>query len=187
NLRPKRRTMLPTSRASTEHAQTARNSRTSSWIHSNKSICRILIVGTLAMLANESVARCCTGLRRDKIRPPLRSLSVRRLTESFKQRDPIRWRLGVCAAIAMALLALVPQFHLWASRGKDWQGTFVSFDFDEVVYASYLNALTSGRPRRNDPYTGRDDAPNQPQPESLYSIQFVPAYVLAMPARAVGL
>ena len=139
------------------------------------------------MLANESVARCCTGLRRDKIRPPLRSLGVRRLTESFKQGDPIRWRLGVCAAIAMALLALVPQFHLWASRGKDWQGTFVSFDFDEVVYASYLNALTSGRPRRNDPYTGRDDAPNQPQPESLYSIQFVPAYVLAMPARALGL
>ena len=87
----------------------------------------------------------------------------------------------------MALLALVPQFHLWASRGNEWQGTFVSFDFDEVVYASYLNALISGRPRRNDPYTGRDDVQNQPQPESLYSIQFVPAYVLAMPARVFSL
>ena len=139
------------------------------------------------MPANESVARCCTGLHRDKIRTPLRSVNVRRLTESPKQRDPIRWRLGVYAAIAMAFLALLPQFHLWASRGNEWQGTFVSFDFDEVAYASYLNALISGRPRHNDPYSGRDDALNQPQSESLYSIQFVPAYVLALPARAFGL
>lgn len=87
----------------------------------------------------------------------------------------------------MAFLALLPQLHLWAVRGSDWQGTYVSFDFDEVAYSSYLNALISGRPRRNDPYTGRDDAPDRPQPESSHSIQFVPAYAAALPARALGL
>ena len=87
----------------------------------------------------------------------------------------------------MAFLALLPQLYLWAVRGSDWQGSYVTFDFDEVAYSSYLNALISGRPRRNDPYTGRDDAPGQPQPESLHSIQLVPAYALALPARALGL
>jgi hypothetical protein len=47
--------------------------------------------------------------------------------------------------------------------------------------------LIEGRPRRNDPYTGHDDSPGQPQPESLFSIQFVPAYMIALPARALGL
>lgn len=87
----------------------------------------------------------------------------------------------------MAFLAMLPQLHLWAVRGSDWQGSYVSFDFDEVAYSSYLNALISGRPRRNDPYTGRDDAPDNPQPESSHSIQFLPAYALALPARALGL
>lgn len=110
------------------------------------------------------------------------------MSESSSQRaNPIKWRLGIYAALAMAFLALLPQLHLWAVRGSDWQGTYVSFDFDEVVYSSYLNALISGRPRRNDPYSGRDDAPGRPQPESLHSIQFVPAYAAALPARALGL
>ncbi|MGI8918732.1 MAG: hypothetical protein ACR2H6_09025 [Pyrinomonadaceae bacterium] len=86
----------------------------------------------------------------------------------------------------MVCLALLPQFHLWVIRGDDWQGTFVSFDFDEVAYASYLNALIDGRPRRNDPYTGRDDSPQQPRAESLHSIQFLAAYAAALPARALG-
>ncbi len=102
-------------------------------------------------------------------------------------QQAIRWRLGLCAGLALAVLALVPQFHLWAVRGATWQGSYVSFDFDEVAYASYLNALIAGRPRRNDPYTGRADAPGAPQPESLFSIQCLPAYALALPARALGL
>jgi hypothetical protein len=36
-------------------------------------------------------------------------------------------------------------------------------------------------------YTGRDDVPGSPQPESLFSIQFVPAYLIATPARLFGL
>jgi len=102
-------------------------------------------------------------------------------------RRPIQWRLGIIAAIAMTLLALLPQFQLIAQRGNSWQGTYVSFDFDEVAYASYLNALIEGRPRRNDPYTGRTDNADQALPESLHSIQFVAAYALALPARALGL
>lgn len=100
---------------------------------------------------------------------------------------PIHWRFGLIAAMAMTVLALVPQFHLWAVRSSDWQGTYASFDFDEVAYASYLNALIDGRPRRNDPYTGRNDTAQQALPESLHSIQFLPAYALALPARAFGL
>ena len=30
-------------------------------------------------------------------------------------------------------------------------------------------------------------APDQPQPESLFSIQFVPAYLIAVPARLLGI
>lgn len=87
----------------------------------------------------------------------------------------------------MAFLSLIPQLHLWIVRGNDWQGTYASFDFDEVAYSSYLSSLIAGRPRRNDPYTGRDDEPGKPQPESFYSIQFVPAYTAAIPARLFGL
>ena len=101
------------------------------------------------------------------------------MSELPSQRGWMRWRLGVLAAVAMVCLALLPQFHLWANRGDDWQGTFVSFDFDEVAYASYLNALIDGRPRRNDPYTGRDDTLQQPRAESLHSIQFIAAYAIA--------
>ncbi|HYX40218.1 MAG TPA: hypothetical protein VE821_00905, partial [Pyrinomonadaceae bacterium] len=59
---------------------------------------------------------------------------------------------------------------------------------DEPVYAAYLNALIAGRPRRNNPLTNRDTEPDgQPLAESYFSIQFVPAYMLALPARALGL
>jgi hypothetical protein len=99
-----------------------------------------------------------------------------------------RWRFGIFAAIAFALLALYPQVALILERGKDWNGSYAYFSQDEIAYSAYVNALIDGRPRRNDPYTGRDDAPGaQPQPESLFSIQFIPAYFIALPARALGL
>src|SRR5205807_2875695 len=49
--------------------------------------------------------------------------------------------------------------------------------------SAYITVLISGRPRRSDPHTGRDEAPGKPQPESLFSIQFLPAYAIALPAR----
>lgn len=85
------------------------------------------------------------------------------------------------------LLALYPQLHLWYVRSHDWSGAYALIDTDEVAYSAYLNALIDGRPRRSDPYTGRDDRAGAPQAESLFSIQFVPAYALALPAKALGL
>ena len=95
----------------------------------------------------------------------------------------IRWRLGLAAAGALALVALVPQFHLWAVRGRAWQGAYASVHPDETAYCTYINGLILGRPRRSDAYAGLDDRLGTPQPESLFSIQFLPAYVVALPAR----
>lgn len=97
-----------------------------------------------------------------------------------------RWRWGVLAAIMMALVALIPQAHLCRARGRGWQGAYAYFYSDEPAYAAYVNALIDGRPRRTDPYTGSDDQTNAPLAESLFSIQFFPAYLLALPARALG-
>lgn len=84
------------------------------------------------------------------------------------------------------LLALYPQLSFRLARGHEWNGMHAYAHGDEVVYAAYLNALTDGRPRRSDPYTGRDDAPAAPQAESYFSIQFIPPYALALAARLVG-
>ncbi len=98
-----------------------------------------------------------------------------------------KWKWGIWAALAITLLSVYPQLVMWGVRGQQWNGSFAEGDADEWVYAAYVQALIDGRPRRNDPYTGRDDQPEHPQPESLFSIQFVPAYLLAVPARLLGL
>lgn len=99
----------------------------------------------------------------------------------------LRWRLGVLAGVAMMILSLYPQINLWAVRGHDWNGAYAYNDIDEVAYAAYLQALIDGRPRRNDPFTARDDAPGAKQPESLFSIQFIPPYAIALLSRTFGL
>ncbi len=100
----------------------------------------------------------------------------------------IHWRLGLLAALAVTLISLYPQAKFWAARGPDWQGSYAVSQADEPLYAAYLNALIQGRPRRNNPLNNRDLTPaGQPLPESYCSIQFVPAYMLALPARALGL
>ena len=97
------------------------------------------------------------------------------------------WKAGILAACAMVLLALVPQLTLWQSLGKNWNGYYAGIaSGDEYAYSAYVNALIEGRPRRNDPYTGRDYEASSPQPESIFSVQFVPAYAVAIPARALG-
>jgi hypothetical protein len=107
--------------------------------------------------------------------------------QTQSKRTKLRWRLGALAGLAMAVLGVYPQLNLWALRGADWNGAYAYNDIDEVAYASYLQALIDGRPRRNDPFTGRDDSAETPQPESLFSIQFLPPYAIALAARAVGL
>ncbi len=97
------------------------------------------------------------------------------------------WKFAVWGALALTLLALCPQFLMWGSRRAQWNGSYAEFHGDEWVYSAYVQALIDGRPRRNDPYTGRDDRPDNPQPESLFSIQFLPAYTIAIPARLLGI
>jgi hypothetical protein len=99
----------------------------------------------------------------------------------------LRWRFGLAAAFFLVIFSLYPQLKLWYVRGGEWQGNYAYNDIDEVAYAAYVKALIDGRPRINDPYTGRDDSAENPQPESLFSIQFVAPYTLAIPARLLGI
>jgi hypothetical protein len=98
----------------------------------------------------------------------------------------IAWKWGIYAALGIMMLALWPQINMWIARGGRWQGSYVAVQGDEVAYSAYINALIEGRPRRNDPYTGRAENPAQPLPESLFSVQFIPAYAIALPARLLG-
>lgn len=100
----------------------------------------------------------------------------------------LSWFLAIAAGVILGLLALYPQYNLkYNLRGEDFNGAFASADLDEMAYASYLQALIDGRPRKNDPYTGRDHSPETPEFESIFSIQFFPAYLAAIPARILGL
>jgi hypothetical protein len=97
------------------------------------------------------------------------------------------WKFAVWGALTIALLSLCPQLLMWGSRSGQWNGSYAELHGDEWVYSAYVQALIDGRPRRNDSYTGRDDRPDNPQPESLFSIQFLPAYMIAIPARLLGI
>jgi hypothetical protein len=99
----------------------------------------------------------------------------------------LRWRFGVIAGIFLAVFCLYPQMKMLYLRGDDWSGHYAYNDIDEVAYASYIRALIDGRPRKNDPYSGRDDTAEMPQPESLFSIQFAAPFVIAVPARIFGI
>src|SRR5882724_5940050 len=97
-----------------------------------------------------------------------------------------RFKWCALAVIAITLLSLMPQLRFWLVRGSRWQGAYTVLQLDEVLYSAYVSALIEGRPRRNDPVSGRDDHPQGPLPESLFSIQFVPPYAIAFLARAFG-
>lgn len=97
-----------------------------------------------------------------------------------------KWRYGIIAGIFLAIFSLYPQMKMVYLRGSEWNGHYAYNDIDEVAYASYLKALIDGRPRKNDPYTGRDDSTESPQPESLFSIQFAGPYTIAMSSRLLG-
>lgn len=99
----------------------------------------------------------------------------------------VRWQFGVVAGVFLALFCLYPQFKMIYLRGDAWNGHYAYNDIDEVAYASYVRALIDGRPRKNDPYSGRDDSREKPQAESLFSIQFAAPYSVAIPARLFGI
>jgi hypothetical protein len=96
------------------------------------------------------------------------------------------WKYLIIPVLATLVLAIYPQVGLWLSRGSEWSGTYVVSNYDEVAYSAYVNALIDGAPRKNDPFLGTRETPETPQPETLYSIQFIPAYAIALPARLFG-
>lgn len=91
-----------------------------------------------------------------------------------------RLRYGLLAATIVTLIAIAPQLYFCYQRGSQWNGSYAQTHGDESVYAAYLNSLIDGRPRRNNPYTGRDD---QQFAESYLSVQAFPPVLLARFAR----
>lgn len=98
------------------------------------------------------------------------------------------WKWCALAAAPMVLLSLIPQIHLWAVRGAEWNGAYTSLQGDEFLYSAYTNALMEGRPRRYDPFTGLDKNLNSGvKSESTFSIQFLSGYAMATLARLTGM
>lgn len=83
----------------------------------------------------------------------------------------------------MGFLALYPQISLWVSKGSAWKGSYVVSNYDETAYSGYVNSLVAGNVRKNDPFLATDSTAH----ESLYSIQFIPAYLIAIPTRLLGI
>ena len=98
-----------------------------------------------------------------------------------------RRRYGLLAATIVTLVAIAPQLYFCFLRGNQWNRGYAQTHGDESVYAAYLNALIDGRPRRNNPYTGRDDSPAQPAAESYLSVQSFPPLLIASIARVLHL
>ncbi|NJM52150.1 MAG: hypothetical protein HC846_01410, partial [Blastocatellia bacterium] len=92
----------------------------------------------------------------------------------------MKFRLGILVGLFMAFLSLYPQFYFQLKRGDLYNGATFYYDFDECNYAAYIQALIDGRPRKNSIYEGGDEPQEK---ETFYSIQFVAAYVVAIPAR----
>jgi len=106
--------------------------------------------------------------------------STRRLFESS------RWNPGIVAGIVVVVVTAIPQLNIIIRRGGEWQGSYALFDYDELAYSSYIHSLIEGRPRRNDPYSSPEQ-PGKEVEENLFSVQFLPAYAVALPSRMLGL
>ena len=99
----------------------------------------------------------------------------------------IQWKWGVIAALAVTLLSLYPQIYLLIQQGRSWAGSYAFVDTDEVAYSAYLQAIIDRNSRNCNPYIQAEYEPSAPLPESLFSIQFLPAYAAAVPARLLHL
>lgn len=106
------------------------------------------------------------------------------MTENKKQNS---FKYAVIPVLIVVFLAIYPQLTLWTSQGSSWKGSYFVSNYDEVAYSAYVNALINGKARRNDPFLGREGSTESAEPETLYSIQFIPAYAIALPARFLGL
>ena len=92
------------------------------------------------------------------------------------------WKYALLPTLFMVLLAMYPQINFNVAKGSAWHGAYFVANFDEVAYSGYVNALMNGKPRMYDQYMATELTH-----ESLYSIQFIPAYTIAMPAKLLGI
>lgn len=106
--------------------------------------------------------------------------------EESRARESHSRRFAWLCVAATLCVGILPLVALPLSRGAAWNGALPYVEMDELTYASYDNALASGRPRRNDPFTGRDEETATTRAESFSSVQFIPAYALASIARSLG-
>lgn len=97
------------------------------------------------------------------------------------------WKFAIIPVLAITILAIYPQLVLWKDQGSQWKGSFFASNDDEVAYAAYINSLLDGKPRKNDPFLATVDSPDHPHSESLYSVQFIPAYSITLMARLLGI
>ena len=75
--------------------------------------------------------------------------------------------------LVLGFLSIYPQARLTLSNGG-WQGSYYVTNYDEVAYSAYVNGIIHGADRTSDPFL-HENAPH----ESLYSIQFIPAFSIA--------
>src|ERR1044072_5137961 len=99
------------------------------------------------------------------------------------QLKRIRWQYVAVPVVIVLFLSVYPQLNVWMAKGSNWNGAYVVSNYDEVAYSSYVNSIISGRPRKNDPFIGKDNI----QGETLYSIQAIPAFSIAYVAKVFGL
>ncbi len=92
------------------------------------------------------------------------------------------WKFALIPAVIVGMLAMLPQISLWRSAGDDWAGSYAAANYDEVAYSAYVNGIVNGKPRKYDPYMGR-----VAEHESIFSLQFIPAYSIAFAARTLGI
>jgi len=92
------------------------------------------------------------------------------------------WKFAILPTVFMVFLAIYPQINFSIAKGSTWHGAYFVANFDEVAYSGYVNSLINGKPRKYDQYMAAE-LPH----ESLYSIQFIPAYTIAMPAKLLGI
>lgn len=93
-----------------------------------------------------------------------------------------KWKYAALPTLFMVFLAIYPQIDFSMEKGSSWNGAYFVANFDEVAYSAYVNALINGKPRKYDQYLATETSH-----ESLYSIQFIPAYIIALPAKLLGI
>ena len=102
------------------------------------------------------------------------------------ETNPSHLKLALLVAALVVVVTSIPQASQVIKRGAAWEGSYALIDFDELSYSAYVNALIDGRPRRNNPYLGKESDKTEIG-ESYFSIQFLPAYTVALPARVLGI